>query len=97
MSKKPIVLVPLAVALASLGTMANATTVPESSSDRVTSSAATGATSLKAEPNAFYQIGHDLMGMLITEKSDGTLVAGHTSHSSHASHSSHSSHSSSRY
>jgi hypothetical protein len=38
-----------------------------------------------------------LLGFLVTEREDGTVVAQHRSHYSHRSHSSHRSHYSSRY
>ena len=49
------------------------------------------------EPNAHYRIGEDLLGFVMTQQPDGTLVAQHSSHASHASHHSHASHASSRY
>jgi len=48
------------------------------------------------EPNAFYNMGDDLMGLVTSTAADGTVIAEHYSHSSHASHASHASHYSSR-
>jgi hypothetical protein len=50
----------------------------------------------KGEPNIFMSVGDDLLGLIVTTKADGTVVADHYSHYSHSSHSSHSSHYSSR-
>jgi hypothetical protein len=44
------------------------------------------------QPNTFYNLGDDLMGLVTSTAVDGTLVAEHYSHSSHASHASHASH-----
>ena len=95
MSHKKISIIPLAAALASLGTPGNAAISVKS--DVAQSTDPVKARAEIPQANAFYQIGHDLMGMIVTEREDGTLFAGHSSHSSHASHSSHSSHHSSRY
>lgn len=94
MSKKPFVLVSLAAALTALSSPTNATVETGTTANDPSLPQLPDVMSATLEPNFFYQSGHDLMGMLVTEKSDGTIVAGH---SSHASHSSHSSHSSSRY
>jgi hypothetical protein len=44
------------------------------------------------EPNVFLTAGEDLLAMVVTRQSDGTVVAAHYSHQSHASHASHHSH-----
>jgi len=44
------------------------------------------------QPNTFYNLGDDLMGLVTSTATDGTLIAEHYSHSSHASHASHASH-----
>src|SRR4029077_19729819 len=95
MSQKKISIIPLAAALASLGTPGNAAISVKTDVAQTTDSVK--AEGEKPQANIFYQIGHDLMGMIATEREDGTLFAGHSSHASHASHSSHSSHASSRY
>jgi hypothetical protein len=41
------------------------------------------------EPNVFMSVGNNLLGLIVTTKTDGTVVADHYSHSSHSSHSSH--------
>jgi hypothetical protein len=43
----------------------------------------------QGEPNVFMSVGNDLLGLIVTTKADGTVVADHYSHSSHSSHSSH--------
>ncbi len=48
-------------------------------------------------PNTFYTAGQDLLGLVVTQLADGTIVAQHPSHASHGSHASHASHASSRY
>jgi hypothetical protein len=47
-------------------------------------------------PNVVFTAGEDLLGMVVTRRQDGTVVAAHYSHVSHASHHSHHSHYSSR-
>lgn len=41
------------------------------------------------EPNRFVEVGDDLLGFIVTERSDGTVEARHYSHRSHSSHRSH--------
>src|SRR5690349_15224280 len=50
----------------------------------------------KDEPNVFFPVGKDLLGLIVTTAADGTVFAQHYSHSSHSSHSSHYSHYSGR-
>jgi hypothetical protein len=45
--------------------------------------------STAAKPNVVYQAGEDLLGLVVTKRDDGTVVAQHASHASHASHHSH--------
>ena len=93
MSKKVMAILPLAVALAALG--AQTTTTNSKTSDQSqTGEAAPVADKPVGTPNAFFAVGEDLLGFIITEQADGTLVAFHSSHRSHSSHSSHQSHSS---
>lgn len=49
-----------------------------------------------AKPNVVYQSGEELLGLVVTKRADGTVVAQHASHASHHSHHSHHSHYSSR-
>jgi hypothetical protein len=100
MSRKHTTIVSIGAALASLGG-AQALSVgaqADTLSDDVNSSKASnqGATS-QLTWNAHFQVGEDLMGFVMTQRPDGTLVAQHGSHASHASHHSHASHASSRY
>lgn len=46
----------------------------------------------RGEPNVFMSVGKDLLGLIVTKRADGTVVADHSSHESHSSHSSHRSH-----
>jgi hypothetical protein len=85
-------IVPLAAALAALTGTANAS-VP-ASTETVTKSTEAQVGAASIQPNVVYKAGEDLLGLLVTQKSDGTVVA---QHSSHYSHSSHASHASSRY
>ena len=97
MKKNKIVLVPLATALASLSVApAKATTQPARSAEPANTQANIEVTK-STEPNATYNIGDELFGMLVTTAADGTVVAGHSSHVSHGSHGSHTSHTSSRF
>ena len=48
------------------------------------------------QPNTLVSTGEDLIGFIITEREDGTIIAQHVSHASHHSHASHRSHYSSR-
>jgi hypothetical protein len=87
MYQKKVSIIPLAAALASLGTPGNAAIAVKSDVAQPTNAVKAGGETPQA--NLLYQIGHDLMGMIVTERQDGTLFAGHSSHASHASHSSH--------
>jgi hypothetical protein len=84
MPQSKISIIPLAAALASLGTPGNAAISVKTDVAQPTDSVK--AEGEKPQANVFYQIGHDLMGLIVTEREDGTLFAGHTSHSSHSSH-----------
>jgi hypothetical protein len=98
MKRKSFAILPLATAIASLfgGTGANATpTTDLTPSPNAVSQEASAQT--KLIPNTFFTSGEDLLGLLVTQQADGTVVAQHSSHYSHSSHSSHSSHASSRY
>ena len=91
MKEKKAVVLPLATALASLATATNAAAAPSNSSpDHGT--AATDSQQANAsniQPNTIFQVGEDLLGLLMTKSADGTIVAQHASHASHASHHSH--------
>ena len=98
MSKKPLKLVSLASALAALSGSAGLMSTPAhakintpDAADALKSDRANG-----LQPNVFMSVGQDLLGMVVTKTSDGTVLAEHYSHASHSSHSSHSSHYSSR-
>ncbi len=96
MKRKPIVLAPLASALAALVPGAQAPPVPAEQALPVSQDATEPRTA-----NLYYNIGNDLMSMVAFQRPDGTLGVqpdshvSHASHSSHASHASHSSHASS--
>ena len=98
LSKKPIKLVSLAVALAALPGTA---TLLSPAADAKSNDAGTaeGIASRRiddARPNVLMSVGKDLLGMIVRKGVDGMVTADHYSHVSHASHSSHSSHYSSR-
>jgi hypothetical protein len=99
MQKKPLVILPIATALAALATSvspspAGAATLQETDA-AVTAPGAQADQS--ARPNVVVAAGEDLLGLIVLKQQDGTVVANHYSHVSHASHSSHHSHYSSRY
>ena len=96
MKKQPLVILPLATALASLTGEAVAATTPNTDAQPA---APVGdiAANEKIEPNVIFKAGDDLLGLLVTTQADGTVVAQHSSHYSHSSHSSHRSHTSSRF
>jgi len=92
MKRKPVVILPLASAL---GALAGSAMVPAeaksiaSADPAVTSEAAAAKSGQKA--NTFVSTGESLLGFIVTQQADGTIVADHESHASHASHESHAS------
>ena len=88
MSRKAIVILPLATALATLAgapgenAASNAATSTQSATPEIKASSA-------VIPNSFAVAGRDLLGFLVTRQADGTIIAQHASHASHASHHSH--------
>jgi len=98
MKHKKTVVVPLATALASLATAASAAAPAVQSPDHaLPPTDSQQATATKIEPNTIFTAGEDLLGLLVTQNADGTIVAQHSSHYSHSSHASHASHASSRF
>ena len=97
MKAKPVVILPLAAALASLGSAANASTSPANSTDVASGPADPQIGADKVQPNTIFKSGEDLFGLLVTTNADGMVVAQHASHYSHSSHASHASHASSAY
>jgi hypothetical protein len=96
-SKTSIGSLSLAAALAALSSGAEAATLRDDpAAEQITEPGAL-ATTRAGEPNVTIVAGENLLGFIVTEKADGTMVAEHYSHRSHSSHSSHSSHHSSRY
>jgi hypothetical protein len=94
MAKKLPTILSLGAALASLqGVSAvNATPAAASIPGSDEANATQNGRLSKGEPNVFMSVGSDLLGLIVTNKADGTVVADHYSHSSHSSHSSHRSH-----
>src|SRR5260370_8478795 len=94
MAKKLPTILSLGAALASLqGVSAvNATSAAAS----IPGSDAANATQIgrvaQGEPNVFMSVGNDLLALIVTTKTDETVVPDHYSHPSHSSHSSHPSH-----
>ncbi len=41
------------------------------------------------QPNVLFKAGEDMLGLIVTQQEDGTIIAQHSSHASHASHASH--------
>lgn len=94
MSKKPLRLISLASALAALSGATGLLSAPADAKAKIpdTVDALKASQVNRPQPNVFIPVGQDLLGMTVTKKADGTVVADHYSHSSHASHASHSSH-----
>jgi hypothetical protein len=95
MKRKPVVILPLASALGALAGSVIVATEAQSapSNDPMVTSEATAARP-RQQPNMLVSTGETLLGFILTEQPDGTVVAQHESHASHASHSSHASHAS---
>jgi hypothetical protein len=94
MQKKSRAILSIAAALAALATSvapsAAGASTPQEADAAVTAPGAQPDPS--ARPNVFVPVGEDLLGLIVSTRQDGTVVAAHYSHVSHASHSSHSSH-----
>lgn len=96
MKRKPAVILPLASALGALASGAVvADAKPAPAGDVAVNAPATAATNAQ-KPNLVASTGNALLGFVVSEQADGTVVAQHSSHASHASHASHHSHVSSR-
>jgi len=100
MASKGKVILSLGAALAALGVPAAQAAIPpqDSTEDQAAGRAAPSVS--REQVNQIVKSGADLLGFVVTENADGTVVAqhySHYSHSSHSSHSSHQSHYSSRY
>lgn len=91
MSRKPVVVVSLATAIASLFS-ASATTDSAKAAlphDDSATAAPEGIQSTGVKANSFFAIGQELLSLIVTKRADGTVTAQHVSHASHASHASH--------
>jgi hypothetical protein len=86
MKQKKVTLISLASAVAAIAPTAQAS-LPTTTMTRET--AAKDSDASLDRPNAFFNLGEDLMGLITSTAEDGTLVAQHYSHASHASHASH--------
>ena len=87
MNQKKVSLISLASALAALAPAAQAS-VPTGTTTPDYPAKPDHDMSVR-QPNTFYNLGEDLMGLVTSTAKDGTLIAEHYSHSSHASHASH--------
>lgn len=85
------IIMPLAAALAALtGTAVVVAAPAEAKTIEPGPSNPASATSVSGlMPNRIVSIGEDLLGFIVTDMADGTVVAQHYSHSSHSSHASH--------
>jgi hypothetical protein len=94
MSQKQRVILPIASAIASLASVpAIVDEAAAKISDRSdASSSQNAAIARTGQPNVVFKAGEDLLGLIVKEQADGTVVVDHYSHSSHASHASHHSH-----
>jgi len=100
MKPKATKILPLASALGTLAGSAVVATEARSAVPTVDPAASalseTRATPVAKVPNMLVSTGETLLGFIMTDQPDGTVVAQHVSHQSHASHASHASHYSSR-
>jgi hypothetical protein len=94
MAHKPVVVLPIATALASLAV------VPATTQGVAANALDPNASVLSPDasrppygvaPNTLFRVEEDLLGLIVSQRPDGTMVAQHYSHSSHASHASHAS------
>lgn len=93
MKPKATAILPLAGALGALAGTAVGTTEAQSaipSADPAASASSVTTATLAAKvPNTLVSTGETLLGFVMTDQPDGTVVAQHVSHASHASHVSH--------
>ena len=91
MAKNVPTILSLGAALASLQGVSALNATPTAAS--IPSSDKANATQMgctaKGDPNIFMSVGSDLLGLIVTKTTNGTVVADHYSHASHSSHSSH--------
>jgi hypothetical protein len=91
MARQTPVILPLATALASLAgvpaTVDDAAAKTADSSS--TANTQSNSVAQSGQPNLIFKAGEDLLGLIVTQQPDGTIIAQHASHSSHASHHSH--------
>lgn len=91
MKRKSHVILPLASALGALAGPAAIATEANSAAQSTppSNSTASEETAVRAKPNTLVSTGETLLGFVVKDKPDGTVVAQHVSHASHASHASH--------
>jgi hypothetical protein len=89
------IIMSVAAALGALASTAPATDAKAATSPNAVVPQPTAAAQA-GQPNTLVSTGQDLLGFIVNEQADGTIVAQHVSHASHASHASHHSHYSSR-
>ena len=93
MKPKATTILPLASALGALAGTSMVATEAQSAvpntDPAVSAASATAVTPAEAVPNTLVSTGDTLLGFVMTEQADGTVVAQHVSHASHASHASH--------
>jgi hypothetical protein len=91
MRHKPVVILPLASALGALAANGVGPADAKSVPDDGAAINSQKALQTRLRPNTLVSTGESLLGLVVTEQSDGTVVAQHASHASHASHHSHAS------
>ena len=99
MKRKTFSILPLASVLGALvggAFTATETTAAVSPGDATATAPERTAGQVAQTPNTLVSTGEALLGFVMTEQPDGTVIAQHVSHVSHASHASHHSHYSSR-
>lgn len=91
MKRKSKVILPLTSALGALAGTAVAATEATSATQTVdpSNSTAPKGAEVQVTPNTLVSTGETLLGFVMTDQADGTVVAQHVSHASHASHASH--------
>lgn len=89
MKMQPVVILPVAAALASMGSASAATaSTSEPAQNALPQDDAKSMTS-KAHPDLVFQAGTEFLGLTVMQQADGAVVAQHHSHHSHSSHHSH--------
>jgi hypothetical protein len=93
--RKSIAILPLATSLAALSTGASAVAPTDAPNDPVNTQSSQGPKQDAHRPNVIFNAGGALLGLIVSQDKNGSVVAQHVSHESHSYHGSHASHTSS--